>query len=148
MVLELPDDFKEFLTLLNSHQIKYLLIGGFAVGYHGYPRTTNDIDIWVEISDENAGKLVAAIQEFGFSLPELSKNLFLQRDKVVRMGIPPMRIEVLTSISGVEFSSCFSNRLEDTIDGVPVYLISLDDLKQNKRASGRHKDLDDLEHLD
>lgn len=147
MVLQLADDFKEFLKLLNAHQVRYLLIGGFAVGYYGYPRSTNDIDVWVEISDENASKLVSVIEEFGFALPELTSDLFLQPDKIVRMGIPPMRIEVLTSISGVDFEECFSDRVEDEIDGVPVNLIGLIHLKENKRASGRHKDLDDLDNL-
>ena len=147
MELQLPDDFKEFLKLLTSHQVKYLLIGGFAVGYHGYPRATNDIDIWVAISKENATRLVAAVKEFGFSVPELSDDLFLQGQKIVRMGAPPMRIELLTSISGVEFEECFEDRIEDTIDGVFVNLINLPHLKANKLASGRYKDLNDLEHL-
>ena len=147
MVLQLADDFKEFLKLLNAHQVRYLLIGGIAVAYHGYPRSTNDIDVWVEISDDNASKLVSVLEEFGFTLPELTADLFLQSERIVRMGVPPMRIEVLTSISGVEFQDCFRSRVVDEIDGVPVNLIGLSHLKTNKRASGRHKDLDDLENL-
>lgn len=147
MALQLPDDFKEFLKLLTSHEARYLLIGGFAVGYHGYPRTTKDIDLWVEVDLDNAKRLVAAIKEFGFSMPELTEDLFLQPGKIIRMGIPPMRIEVLTSISGVEFKQCYAGRIEDELDGVAVSLISLEDLKANKLASGRHKDLNDLEHL-
>lgn len=147
MVLQLADDFKEFLRLLNAHRVRYLLIGGFAVGYHGYPRSTNDIDVWVEMSHDNASKLVAVIEEFGFALPQLTLDLFLQPDKIVRMGVPPMRIEVLTTISGVKFEECFSGRVEDEIDGVPVNLIGLAHLKENKQASGRHKDLDDLDNL-
>ena len=147
MELSLPDDFKEFLKLLNCYQIEYLLIGGFAVGYHGYPRATNDMDIWVASTEENAANLVAAISEFGFDQSELTPKIFLQPKKIVRMGVPPMRIEVLTSISGVEFSLCYSERIEDSIDGVTVNVISLEHLKANKLASGRLKDLNDLEHL-
>jgi predicted nucleotidyltransferase len=147
MEIELPPDFKEFLKLLNARGVKYLLIGGYAVGYHGYPRTTNDIDIWIEINPYNAERMVKALQEFGFAMPDLSPNLFLQDQNVIRMGVPPMRIEVLTKISGVTFQEAYAERVIDTIDDVEVSLISLRQLKINKKASGRHKDLDDLEHL-
>lgn len=147
MDIELPNDFKEFLKLLHSHQVEYLLIGGYAVGYHGYPRATNDMDVWVAVRPDNAERLVDAIQAFGFSVPELSEDLFLQEGKIVRMGLPPMRIEILTSISGVTFEQCFAERVMDVIDGVPVNLIDLEHLRMNKKASGRHKDLSDLEYL-
>ena len=129
------------------HQVEYLLIGGYAVAYHGYPRATNDMDVWVAIHPDNAKRLVSVLQLFGFSVPELSDDLFLQKDKIVRMGVPPMRIEILTSISGVSFEECYTNRIVDEIDGILVNLIALKQLRQNKRASGRYKDLNDLEHL-
>ena len=129
------------------HQVEYLLIGGYAVAYHGYPRATNDMDVWVAIHPDNAKRLVSVLQLFGFSVPELSDDLFLQKDKIIRMGVPPMRIEILTSISGVAFEECYTNRIVDKIDGIPVNLIALEQLRQNKRASGRYKDLNDLEHL-
>ena len=147
METQLPQDFKEFLRLLNDNQVEYLLIGGYAVGYHGYPRATNDLDIWIAIHPNNARNVVAALREFGFNLPELKAELFLTPDTIVRMGIPPMRIEILTSISGIEFDETYPSRIIDTLDGVEVNLISLDMLKRNKQASGRYKDLDDLEHL-
>ena len=147
MEMQLPDDFKEFLKLLNSHNVEYLLIGGFAVGFYGYPRATNDIDVWVARTESNATKLVAALEEFGFGTANLKPEIFLTPDKIVRMGVPPMRVEVLTGISGVEFDSCYAARIQATLGGVEVRLISLSDLKINKRASGRHKDLDDLDHL-
>ncbi len=147
MDIELPNDFKEFLRLLNSHRVEYLLIGGYAVGYHGYPRATNDIDVWVAIHTDNAERLVNVMQAFGFSVPGLSKELFLEQEKIIRMGVPPMRIEVLTSISGVIFDECYAARIVGKMDGVQVNLINLDHLKQNKKASGRYKDLSDLEHL-
>ncbi len=146
-VANLPQDFKEFLRLLNAHGVEYLLIGGYAVAYHGYPRATADMDIWVAMEPENADKIVAALKEFGFDLPELSTDLFLIPEKIIRMGAPPIRIEIMTSIAGVTFGDCYASRVADDLDGVSVSLISLEDLKGNKKASGRHKDLDDLEHL-
>lgn len=145
--IHLPPDFKEFLQLLNFHQVEYLLIGGYAVGYYGYPRSTADMDIWVAINPDNAQKIVTTLQEFGFNTPDLSIELFLQENKIVRMGIPPMRLEILTTISGVEFENCYKNKTVAQIDNLDVHLINLSDLKQNKQASGRHKDLDDLIHL-
>lgn len=145
--IQLPSDFKEFLKSLNDHGVDYLLVGGYAVGYYGYPRATGDMDIWIAMHPDNAEKVVTALREFGFDVPELSADIFLETDKIVRMGVPPMRIEVLTSISGVDFDECFAERITDTISGVEVNVISLHHLKENKRASGRHKDLNDLEHL-
>ena len=147
MAIGLPADFKEFLKLLNANGVEYLLIGGYAVGYHGYPRATNDIDIWVAMNQENAGKITRVLKEFGFDIPDLTPELFLQKDRMVRLGLPPMRIEVLVEISGVQFKECYEERVDDVIDGIPVKLISLRHLKINKKASGRYKDLDDLEHL-
>ncbi len=133
--------------MLNSHQVEYLLIGGYAVGYHGYPRATADMDLWVAIRQDNADKLVTVLREFGFNVPQLSSDLFLKENQIVRMGVPPMRIELLTTISGVSFEECYSERIIDMIDEVKVQIINLEHLKLNKRASGRHKDLDDLQHL-
>lgn len=147
MEAELPFDFKEFLKLLNSKTVEYLLIGGYAVGYHGYPRATNDIDIWIAVNPENAVRMVEVLREFGFDNPELSVDLFQKIPSIVRMGFPPMRIEVTTSISGVDFDQCYAERIIDTLDGIEVSIISLARLKQNKQASGRFKDLNDLENL-
>lgn len=146
-MIRLPKDFKEFLQLLNSKRIEYLVIGGYAVALYGYPRATGDMDIWIAISKDNAHKLVAALKEFGFNLPKLQKKLFLEKRRVIRMGNPPLRIEILTSIDGVEFCECYKNKQAVTIDKVEVNFISLEDLKKNKKDSARHKDLDDLEHL-
>lgn len=147
MDIKLPPDFKEFLKLLDDKGVQYLVIGGYAVAYHGYPRATNDIDIWIAISPENARKTVAALREFDFDMPELSERPFLEPDRIIRMGNPPMRIEISTTISGVEFRQCYADRVMDTIDGIEVSFISLPDLKINKKASGRLKDLSDLENL-
>ena len=133
--------------MLNSYQVEYLLIGGYAVSYHGYPRTTADMDIWIAIQKENAKRVVTVLKEFGFDIPHLTTDLFLRENQIVRMGNPPMRIELLTTISGVRFEECYSERISDVIDNVEVQIINLEHLKRNKQASGRQKDLDDLEHL-
>lgn len=144
----LPADFKDFLRSLNSKEVEYLVIGGYAVGYHGYPRATADIDIWIAINPANAHKVSEAIREFfGYPVEEATPDLFLQENKVARMGVPPFRIEVLTTISGVSFDECYAERIVDTLDDVPVNLINLKQLLANKRASGRLKDLVDVEHL-
>lgn len=143
----LPPDFKDFLKLLNSYQVEYLLIGGYAVGYYGYPRATADMDVWVAIHPQNAEKLVAVLKKFGFDIPELKAELFLEKNKVIRMGVPPLRIEIATTISGVQFEECYAERVRHVIDDIEVNLISLKHLKANKKAVGRYKDLDDLEHL-
>lgn len=145
--IHLPPDFKEFLRLLNVHKVKYLVIGGYAVGYHGYPRATADMDIWIAIDARNAKKMVTVLKEFGFDVPGLSVDLFLREKQVVRMGVPPVKLEITTSISGVEFAECYRERVVDQIDGIRVNLISLKHLKINKRACGRYKDLNDLENL-
>ena len=147
MDIELPLDFKEFLKLLNENGVRYLLIGGYAVGYHGYPRATNDIDVWVAVHPENAQRVVSTLKEFGFDHPELTPELFLQEKKIIRMGHPPMRLEISTGISGVEFEDCYANRIVDDLDGVKVNIIGLPQLKANKKAAGRLKDLADLENL-
>ncbi|HLC03111.1 MAG TPA: hypothetical protein VJK02_08750 [Anaerolineales bacterium] len=147
MDIELPPDFKEFLRFLDAERVEYLLIGGYAVAFHGYPRTTEDMDIWVASNPENARRIVNALREFGFDLPELTPEMFLKPDSIVRLGVSPLRIDLATTISGVDFTQCYQARITESIDGTPVSFISLDHLKQNKKASGRHRDLDDLEHL-
>jgi len=145
--VNLPPDFKEFLKLLSDHEVAYLLVGGYAVAYHGYPRATADMDIWVGIHPHNAQRLVDAIKAFGFDMPELSSDVFLKEDRIIRMGVPPIRIEIVTSASGVDFEQCYAARVVDELDGVAVNLINLEHLKINKKAAGRHRDLDDLDNL-
>ena len=147
-MIRLPKDFKELLQLLNSKKIEYLVVGGYAVALYGYPRATGDMDIWIASSKDNAHKTVEALKEFGFSSPELKEELFLEKEKNIRMGNPPLRIEILTSIDGVEFDECYRNKKTVTIDDIDVNFISLEDLKKNKRASGRYQDLADLENLE
>lgn len=145
--IRLTSDFKEFLRLLNERSVEYLLRGGYAVAVHGYSRPTVDLDVWVGVDRLNVKRLIETIHEFGFSVPELKEELFENKFRVVRMGHAPFRIEVCTAISGVDFEECYQRRYETSLDGVLVKVISLADLKVNKRASGRHKDLADLEEL-
>jgi len=147
MDITIPPDFKEFLKLLNAKQVEYLLIGGYAVGYHGYPRVTGDINIWVAINPSNAEKIVEVLREFGFGVPELCADLFLEENRIIRMGYPPMRIEITTGVSGVNFAECYSERVIAVIDEIEINIINLQYLKINKKASGRLKDLIDLENL-
>lgn len=142
--IQLPPDFKEFLKLLNSRNVEYLLIGGYAVGYHGYPRPTGDLDLWISTTLENAERALAALQEFGFSCPV---ELLQQENQVVRMGASPFRLEILTTIDGVSFGDCYAERVHGELDGVEVNIISLARLRENKKASGRSKDIADLENL-
>ncbi len=146
--IQLPTEFKEFLRSFNDHDVEYLLIGGYAVGYHGYPRATAAIDVWVACKKSNADRIVEALKTFGFDVPELTPALFLEEHRIVRMGIAPLRIEISMSIDGVEFEACYRERIVDTIEGLEISIISLEQLKQNKRASGRLKDLADLDYLD
>lgn len=143
----LQADFRDFLRLLSAHRVEYLLIGGYAVGFHGYPRATVDLDVWIARTSANADRMVGALRDFGFTDPVLTAPLFLGQDRIVRMGLPPFRIEIATTISGVEFSDCYPRRIDTSIDGVPVAVIDLASLRRNKKAAGRHKDLDDLENL-
>jgi hypothetical protein len=145
--IELHPDFKDFLKLLNSYNVRYLLVGGYAVGYHGYPRATGDMVIWIEMSETNSKKVASAFRDFGMPEEAISENLFLETNKVIRMGVPPVRLEVITSASGVDFDECYSKRETVEINGIMINFISLEDLKKNKSAAGRHKDLEDIEHL-
>ena len=142
--IRLQADFKEFLKLLTSNEVEYLLIGGYAVAYYGYSRPTGDMDLWIDISPDNAERVAAALREFGFT-PSIEN--FLEENRVVRMGVPPFRLEILTTIDGVTFSQCYAERNTVMIDGVEVNLINLHHLRLNKKASGRLKDLSDLENL-
>jgi predicted nucleotidyltransferase len=144
---KLNKNFIDFLRLLNSNRVKYLVIGGYAVSFHGSVRTTGDLDVFIEISEENAEALLVAFRTFGFNVPQLRKDIFLEPEKIVRVGQPPLRIEVLNSISGVAFTDCYAKRVVELIDDVPVSFIDIQSLLKNKAASGRAKDLADVEAL-
>ncbi|OGU12487.1 MAG: hypothetical protein A2X61_02590 [Ignavibacteria bacterium GWB2_35_12] len=143
----IPQEFKEFLQLLNLHKVEYILLGGYAVSYHGYPRTTNDIDIWISFKKENIEKIKVVLNAFGFGLPENYLDEFWEFGKIIRMGMPPLRIELISSASGIDFDKSYQDCIKDEFDGIPINIISIEHLKLNKKASGRKKDLNDLENL-
>lgn len=141
-------DFREFIELLNSNNVKYLVVGGYAVAFHGYPRYTKDMDIWIWINENNAKKLIKTLEEFGFSSLGLKKEDFLKPEYVIQLGYPPNRIDILTKISGLEFEKCYKSRIKTNMDGITIDFIDLENLKKNKKAIGRFKDLADLENLE
>ncbi|MEM9186466.1 MAG: DUF6036 family nucleotidyltransferase [Planctomycetota bacterium] len=145
--IELPADFKEFFELLNSEKVEYLLVGGFAVALHGYVRSTSDIDAWVAATEENAPKVVTVLRRFGFSHDSAKESMFKQEGKVFQIGLPPMRIDLLTKVSGVDFATAYSRREAKSVGNLTLQVISLEDLRANKLASGRNKDLADLDNL-
>src|SRR3972149_6150739 len=145
--IQLPPDFKDFLRLLSEEQVEYLLVGGYAVGFHGYPRAAKNLEIWVAINSENAARLVRVFQRFGFSSKSVSPDSFLNEKKVIEIGIEPVRIDVIMSISGISFSECFAQRVNFLYEGININLINLEHLKINKRATGRLRDLADVEEL-
>ena len=141
-------DFKELLGLLNSEGVKYLVLGGYAVNHYGYRRTTDDLDIWIAIDPKNARKVSATLQKFaGFPAANVSPRMFQEKGKVFIFGREPVRVDILTSPDALDFEASYSRRNVVNWDGVKVPLISFDDLKRNKRATGRAKDLADLENL-
>jgi hypothetical protein len=146
-MMNLEDDLREFIELLNALKVRYIIVGAFAVAYHGYPRYTGDIDLFVERSSENAEAILHAIQLFGFAGLGLSSEDFLQENQVIQLGVAPNRIDVLTFLSGVEFDEAWTTRVPGEIGGLSVPIISKELLKQNKAASARPQDIADLEHL-
>lgn len=143
----LGKDFREFVALLNAHRVEYLVVGAYALGAHGHPRYTGDLDIWVRPNDENASRLVAAINEFGFASFNLTSADFNRAGRVLQMGQPPVGIDVMTAIDGVDFDQAYPRRLTVRLDDLDVAFIGLEDLKQNKRATGRPKDLADYDEI-
>jgi hypothetical protein len=143
----LNPDFREFIQSLNDNHVRYLVVGGYAVALHGYPRYTKDIDIWIEMSPHNAANMIKALAQFGFGSLGLQAADFLVPDQIIQLGYPPNRIDLLTTAPGVDFESCYSSRVEVEVDELTVNFIDLDNLKKNKTASGRLQDLADLENL-
>jgi hypothetical protein len=143
------DDFRDFLRELNAANVRYLVVGAHALGVHGVPRATGDLDVWVESSGENADRVIDALVRFGAPIDTLGirREDFTKPDVVAQLGLPPYRIDLLTSISGVAFDEAWSGRTAATIEGVPIAAIGRDELIRNKQATGRAKDRADIESL-
>jgi hypothetical protein len=143
----LNQDFKEFIESLNNNRVRYLVIGGYAVAFHGHPRYTKDMDVWIEPSPDNAANMVKALEQFGFGSLKLQAGDFLAPGQIIQFGQPPNRIDIITSATGVDFATCYASRVQVVVDDVTVNFINLENLKKNKKATGRLQDLADLENL-
>lgn len=144
----LTSDFKEFVALFNSNQVDYLVVGGYALAAYGHPRYTGDLDFWIGTDPENAEKVVAALVQFGFGSLGISKEDLTLPNQVLQLGYAPARIDLLTSIDGVVFAECHARKVVVQMDGLDISFIAQDDFKRNKRATGRLKDLADIEALE
>lgn len=147
-MIQLLPAFREFLNLLNSNGVRYLIVGGYAVAFHGHPRATGDLDVWVPEDPTNLDRLRRALIEFGFEDSSIPRGVFKPDRRVLRIGVAPCRLEILAQISGVDFEQSFQRSIACVLDGVEVRIIGLDDLLINKGASGRLKDLADVAELD
>jgi hypothetical protein len=145
--IPLLPDFLALLKFFNEEKVEYLVVGGMAVNFHGYHRSTGDLDLWVAVSPQNQDRLAAALTKFGFSAQAVSPRPLLQKPRFIRIGQPPLRIEIHSDISGCEFGDCVARAEHCSIEGIDVRFIGLADLRLNKQAAGRIKDLADLEEL-
>jgi predicted nucleotidyltransferase len=145
--IPLLPDFLGLLKFLNEEKVEYLLIGGIAVNFYGYHRATGDLDVWIAVDDVNQDRLAAALRKFGFSEQAVARRPLIQKPKFIRIGQPPIRVEIHSVIDGVDFTDCLEKAERCLIEGIVVPFISLGDLRRTKRAAGRTKDLADLEAL-
>ncbi|MFZ4633991.1 MAG: DUF6036 family nucleotidyltransferase [Saprospiraceae bacterium] len=143
----LDENFKTFIRLLNEKNVEYLVIGGYAVAFHGYPRYTKDLDFWVYAQPDNADKLISAIAEFGLGSIGLKKEDLLDKDNVIQLGYEPNRIDLIIDLEGLNFNACYAQRVEALFEGLRVPFIHLDDLLKNKLSTGRMKDKLDAKML-
>jgi hypothetical protein len=144
---KLQTDLREFIALLNSHDVDYVIVGGHAVAFHGHPRYTGDIDFLIRTTSENVSRVLAVLEVFGFGNLGIVEQDLLEPGRILQLGQPPNRIDVLNSISGVDFDSAWEQRVQTLLDDQPVALLGWDQLIQNKRAASRPKDLADLDKL-
>ena len=147
MIVNLDKDFNEFVELLLRHNVRFLIVGGYALAAHGLPRATGDLDVWVWINTDNALNIVKSLDEFGFSQVGLTMENFIHEDAVIQLGYPPHRIDILTSIDGVDFDDAYARRTVINIDSQDIPFIGRDDLIRNKRAASRPQDIADVARL-
>lgn len=143
----LNNDSLEFVGLLNSNKVEYVVVGAFAVSFHGYPRYTGDLDLLVNSTAENAARVLRVLSEFGFASLDVTAEDLQRPNYIVQLGIHPNRIDLITGISGVSFEEAWMNRRQGEIDGVPTYFIGREELIRNKVATGRRRDLGDADEL-
>jgi len=145
--MELFKDFEDFVQLLYQYEVAYMVVGGYALAFHGKPRYTGDLDIWIDMTEDNADKLVKVLDEFGVGSLGLSKADFLKEGYVSQIGYPPLRIDILNTIDGISFQEAYRNKQILKLRAVEITFIGLQDLIVNKKTSGRSQDLTDLKHL-
>lgn len=145
--MALTQDFKEFIALLNGNNVRYLIVGGYAVAFHGHPRYTKDLDIWIDPAVENIEKLLETLKQFGFGSLGLKAEDFEDPEDMIQLGLPPNRIDLFTGLKGITFDSCYETKVGIEINETIAYVIDLHNLKQNKKATGRPQDIADLSNL-
>jgi len=146
--MELSRDLKNFLRLLTAHEVQFMLVGAHAIAFHAFPRNTGDIDFWVRKSRENAERILAALDEFGFGALGLTIDDLIDPNKAIQFGREPNRIDILTFLTGLEFDDCMTRAVAATYEGIPVKVIGFDDLVANKKATGRGKDILDVKEFE
>jgi len=145
--MTLDKDFEEFVFLLNKHLVDYMVVGGYALAFHGKPRHTGDLDIWIDLSEDNAQKMIIVFNDFGMASLGMVKADFLKKGGITQIGYPPLRIDILNEIDGIDFNDAYPNKLVIDVDGLSVNYIGLDDLIKNKQVSGRKQDISDVDQL-
>lgn len=145
--MEVQPDFRELLGLFNAHSVEYMIVGGYALAFHGAPRFTGDLDIYVRTTAQNARRILGALDDFGFGSMNLSAEDFSAQDRMVQLGVPPVRVNIITSLTGVSWEQCLAGQQPGTYGDVPVHYIGREQFVANKRVMGRQMDLADLEAL-
>ncbi|HEC42873.1 MAG TPA: hypothetical protein ENI20_08615 [Bacteroides sp.] len=145
--MEVQKDFKEFLALLNEHEVKFIIVGGYALAYHGAPRFTGDIDVFIKSDKKNAERIINSLEDFGFGSLDITIEDFLHPNNIIQLGVPPVRIDLITSISGVTWEEANASKENGLFGDVTVSFIGKEQFINNKRATGRKKDIADLESL-
>jgi hypothetical protein len=145
--MEIQKDFKELLELFNAHRVEYIVVGGYALAFHGAPRFTGDIDLLVKADSKNAQRILAALNDFGFGSLNLSESDFTRQDSVVQLGVPPVRIDIITSLTGVDWDKAQAGKIAGDYGGTKTFFLGKKEFILNKKALARKKDLADLEAL-
>lgn len=146
--MEIQSDYKELLELFNAHQVEYLIVGSYALAFYGAPRFTGDIDIFVKPDKENAQRILDVLSKFGFTSLELSVEDFQKEDNVIQLGVPPVRIDFLTSLSGVSWDEAYAEKVSGSYGTIPVFYLGRNQFIANKKSLGRKKDLADIEAIE
>jgi hypothetical protein len=146
-IMEIQQDFRELLELFNRHKVEYIVVGSYALAHYGAPRYTGDIDLYVKPAPENAEKIISSLNDFGFASLNLSAEDFCVTQQIVQLGHPPVRIDIITSITGVEWEEAWDNKISGKYGDIPVFFLGRDEYIANKRATGRKKDIADLEAI-